>query len=70
LTCTHKRTLELKLNYIIPINLRKPTIAPKASSSKRPASTQEEYKVQLGSEIKDNNDVIGIHKQIHALAAN
>jgi len=45
-------------------------MVPKASLSKRPASTREEYEVQLGSEIKDNNDVIGIHKQIYALAAN
>jgi len=45
-------------------------MAPKVSLFKRPASTQEEYEVQLGSEIKDNDDVIGIYKQIYALAAN
>jgi len=70
LTCTYKRTLELKPNYIIPINLRKPTMAPKVSLSKRPTSTREEYEVQLGSEIEDNNNVIGVYKQIRALAAN
>jgi len=37
-------------------------MAPKASLFKRPASTREEHEVQLGSEIKDNNDVIGIYK--------
>jgi len=45
-------------------------MAPKASLSKRPTSTQEEHEVQLGLEIKDNNDIIGVHKQIRALAAN
>jgi len=45
-------------------------MAPKASLSKRPASTQEKHEVQLGSEIKDNNDVISIYKQIRALTAN
>jgi len=45
-------------------------MAPKASLSKRPTSTQEEYKIQLGSEIKDNNDITGVHKQIYALTAN
>jgi len=45
-------------------------MAPKASLSKRPASTQEEHEVQLGLEIKDNDDVIGVYKQIRALAAN
>jgi len=45
-------------------------MAPKASLSKRPASTQEEYEVQLGSEIKNNDNVIGVYKQIRALAAN
>ena len=45
-------------------------MAPKASSSKRPASTQEEYEIQLGSEIEDNNNVIGVYKQIYALTAN
>jgi len=45
-------------------------MAPKVSLSKRPASTQEEHKIQLGSEIKDNDDVTGVYKQIRALAAN
>ena len=45
-------------------------MVPKASLSKKPASTREEYKIQLGSEIEDNNDVIGVHEQIRALAAN
>jgi len=45
-------------------------MAPKASSSKRPASTQEEHKVQLGSEIKNNDNIISVHKQIRALTAN
>ena len=45
-------------------------MAPKASSSKRPASTREEHEIQLGLEIKDNDDVIGIYKQIRALTAN
>jgi len=44
-------------------------MAPKASSSKRAASTQEEPKIQLGSEIKDNNNVIDIREQIYALIA-
>ena len=45
-------------------------MAPKASLSKRPASTREEYKIQLGLEIEDNNDVTGIYEQIRALTAN
>ena len=45
-------------------------MAPKASLSKRPASTWEEHEIQLGLEIKDNDDVIGIHEQICALATN
>jgi len=45
-------------------------MAPKASLSKRPASTREEYEIQLGLEIKDNNNIIGIYKQIYALATN
>ena len=45
-------------------------MVPKASLSKRPTPTQEEYKIQLGLEIKDNNNVIGVYKQICALAAN
>jgi len=44
-------------------------MAPKASSSKRAASTQEEPKIQLGLEIKDNNNVVNIREQIRALAA-
>jgi len=44
-------------------------MAPKASSSKKAALTQE-HKIQLGSEIKDNNNVIDVHKQIHTLTAN
>jgi len=51
-------------------NLRKPTMAPKASLSKRSASTREEHEVQLGLEIKDNDDVTGVYKQICALIAN
>ena len=45
-------------------------MAPKASLSKRPASTREEYEIQLGLEIEDNNDVTGVYEQIRALAAN
>ncbi len=45
-------------------------IVPKASSSKKATLTQEEYKIQLGSKIEDNDDVIDIYKQIHALTAN
>ena len=45
-------------------------MAPKASSSKRAVLTQEEYKIQLGLEIEDNNDVINIYKQICTLMAN
>ena len=45
-------------------------MAPKVSLSKRAAPTQEEHKIQLGSEIEDNNNIIYIHKQIHALMAN
>ena len=52
------------------MNPRKPMIAPKANSSKRAALTQKEYKIQLGTKIKDNNDIIDIHKQIRALVAN
>ena len=44
-------------------------MAPKANSSKRAALTQE-YKIQLGSEIKDNDNIIDIHKQIRAITAN
>ena len=45
-------------------------MAPKASLSKRPTPTQEEHKIQLGLEIENNNDVIGIYKQIRTLTAN
>ena len=45
-------------------------MAPKASSSKRAAPTQEEHEIQLGSEIKDNNNIIDVYKQIYALMAN
>ena len=45
-------------------------MAPKASSSKRAVLTQEEYKIQLGLEIEDNNNIIDIYKQIYALMAN
>ena len=45
-------------------------MAPKASLSKRPAPTREEYEIQLGLEIEDNNNVTGVYKQICALAAN
>jgi len=45
-------------------------MAPKASLSKRPTSIREEHKVQLGLEIKDNDNVIGVYKQIRALTAN
>jgi hypothetical protein len=36
-------------------------MVPKASLSKRAAPTQE-YKIQLGLEIKDNNNVIDVYK--------
>jgi len=45
-------------------------MAPKVSLFKRPAFTQEEHEVQLGLEIKDNDNVTGVYKQICALAAN
>jgi len=44
-------------------------MAPKVSSSKRAASTREEPKIQLGSEIEDNDNVIDVREQIRALAA-
>jgi len=44
-------------------------MAPKASLFKRAASTQEEPKIQLGSEIEDNNNIVDIREQIRALAA-
>ena len=43
---------------------------PKASSSKRAASTQEEHEIQLGLEIEDNNDMVDIYNQIYALVVN
>jgi hypothetical protein len=43
---------------------------PKVSSLKRAALTQEEHKIQLGSEIKDNNDAVDICNQIYTLTAN
>ena len=55
---------------MIPINPRKPIIAPKTSSFKRAAPTQKEHEIQLGSEIEDNNDIMDVHKQIRALTAN
>jgi len=45
-------------------------MAPKASLFKRAALTQEEHEIQLGLEIKDNNNIIDVHKQICALTAN
>ena len=45
-------------------------MAPKASLSKRAAPTQEEHEIQLGSEIKDNDNSIDVYKQIRALTAN
>jgi len=44
-------------------------MAPKASSSKRAASTQEEPKIQLRLEIEDNNNIVDIREQIRALIA-
>ena len=45
-------------------------MVPKISSSKRAVPTQEKYKIQLGLEIEDNNDIIDVYKQICALMAN
>jgi len=45
-------------------------MVPKVSLFKRAALTQEEHEIQLGSEIKDNNNIIDIYKQIRALTAN
>ena len=45
-------------------------MVPKASLSKRPTSTREEPKIQLGLELKDNNNVIDMHEQVYALTAN
>lgn len=44
-------------------------MAPKASLSKRPASTREEHEIQLGSEIDDNDDILDMREQIRDLAA-
>ena len=43
-------------------------MAPKASSSRR--AVREEHKIQLGSEIEDNDDAVDVREQIRALAAN
>ena len=43
---------------------------PKVSSLKRVTSTQEKHKIQLGSEIKDNNNTMDVCNQICALTAN
>ena len=43
---------------------------PKASSSKRAASTREEHEIQLGLEIEDNDNTMDVRDQIRALAAN
>ena len=45
-------------------------MAPKASSSKRAASTREEPEIQLGSEIEDNDNAVDVREQIRVLAAN
>ena len=45
-------------------------MAPKASLFKRAVPTQKEHKIQLGLEIKDNNNIIDIYKQICAFTAN
>jgi len=37
-------------------------MAPKVSLFKRATSTREEPKIQLGLEIKDNNNIIDIYK--------
>ena len=37
-------------------------MAPKASLSKRAASTWEEPKIQLGLEIEDNDDVVDVRE--------
>jgi len=37
-------------------------MAPKVSLSKRPASTQEEPKIQLGLEIENNDNVTDMHE--------
>ena len=43
---------------------------PKASLLKRATFTREEHEIQLGLEIKDNNNTIDVRDQIRALAAN
>ena len=45
-------------------------MAPKTNSFKRVVFTQEKPEIQLGSEIKDNNDAIDIREQICALVVN
>ena len=45
-------------------------MVPTASLSKRSISTKEEHEIQLGLEIKDNNNITDIYKQICALTAN
>ena len=42
----------------------------KASLLKRATSTREEYKIQLGLEIKDNDNTMDVRDQIRALVAN
>ena len=42
----------------------------KVSSLKRAVLTQEEYKIQLGLKIKNNNNIIDIYNQIYTLTAN
>ena len=43
---------------------------PKVSFLKKAALTQKEYKIQLGSKIKDNNNTVDIRDQIYTLIAN
>ena len=43
---------------------------PKVSSLKKAASTQKEYKTQLGSKIEVNNNTVDVCDQIRALTAN
>jgi len=42
----------------------------KASSLKKAASTQKKHEIQLGLKIKNNDNTIDIHDQIHTLTAN
>ena len=37
---------------------------------KKAALTQEKYKIQLRSKIKNNNNTVDIHNQIYTLIAN